>query len=119
MEVFIVNYRSDGKGVGGCIVAKDITELRAKHPDVLVLDAFTCGGLGLGCITGEEKSDHRALFEMVVGMAYFANSKTQGPDCYQTSWHDEQDLDDETCDMCGSIEHMQSVTGSCPGCGKK
>jgi hypothetical protein len=92
MEAFMVNYRSDGRGVGGCIIAKNIAELRAKHPNVLVLDAFACGGLTLGHIAGEEGSDHRALLEMFMGMAYFANSETTGPDCYQTSWHVEQGI---------------------------
>ncbi|KKT43948.1 MAG: hypothetical protein UW32_C0001G0540 [Candidatus Wolfebacteria bacterium GW2011_GWE2_44_13] len=91
MEAFMVNFRSDGRGAGGCIIAEDIKELRAKHPNVLVLDAFACGGLTLSYIAGEEKSDHRALLEMFLGMAYFANSKTTGPDCYQTSWHREQE----------------------------
>jgi hypothetical protein len=90
VEAFMVNFRSDGKGFGGCIIAKNVTELRSKHPDVLILDAFTCGGLGLGFIAGKEYSDHRALLEMFMGMAYFAHSETVGPPCYQTSWHIEQ-----------------------------
>jgi hypothetical protein len=93
MEAFMVNFRSDGKGVGGCIIAENVTELRIKYPNILVLDAFTCGGLGLEFIAGEERSDHRALLEMFMGMAYFANSKTRGPDCYITSWHREQGLE--------------------------
>lgn len=92
MEAFMVNFRSDGRGVGGCIIAKDINELRARYPNVSVLDAFACGGLTLGYIAGEESSVHRALLEMFLGMAYFANSKIIGPDCYETSWHREQSM---------------------------
>lgn len=92
MEAFMVNFRSDGKGVGGCIIAEDIAELRTKHPDVLVLDAFCCGGLTLAHIAGDEGSSHRALLEMFIGMAYFANSETRGPSCYVTSWHIEQGM---------------------------
>lgn len=95
MEAFIVNFRSDGKGVGGCVVAENVQALRAKHPDVLVLDAYACGGLTLSYIAGEEGSDHRALFEMFMGMAYFANSETMGPPCFETSWHREQEQNKE------------------------
>ena len=44
MEAFMVNFRSDGEGVGGCIITENIKTLRTKHPNVLVLAAFACGG---------------------------------------------------------------------------
>jgi len=92
MKAFMVNYRSDGKGVGGCEIAKKESQLRDKYPNALILETFAYGAPGLEYIAGEEKSDHRALLKMFLGMAYFANSETTGPDCFLTSWHREQGL---------------------------
>lgn len=35
-----------------------------------------------------------------------------------SSTHSKDNLKKDDCDMHGSIEHMQSITGLCPGCGK-